>query len=153
MELTGIVSSDAHFTEPPDLWEKRLDKKFADRTPHVVSVENDFGWAPYLIWKMDQDYTQQARRPGWQRFRSDAVPSDFFRQNVFFSLQADAIGIKLRHEIGVDNLMFGTDYPQPESTFHRSRQILEEMLADVPEDEREKITRSNAAAMYGFDME
>jgi predicted TIM-barrel fold metal-dependent hydrolase len=118
----------------------------------VVSVENDIGWAPYLIWKMDQDYTQQARRPGWQRFRSDAVPSDFFRRNVSFSFQADAIGIKLRHEIGVDNLMFGTDYPHPESTFPHSRRILEEVLADVPEDEREKITRSNAAAMYGFDL-
>ena len=44
-------------------------------------------------------------------------PSDFMRSNVYHSFQEDALGIQLRHMIGVDNLMWGSDYPHAESTF------------------------------------
>ena len=44
-------------------------------------------------------------------------PSDFFRRNVVLSFQKDAIGIRLCDVIGVDNMMWGTDYPHSESTF------------------------------------
>ncbi len=33
---TAVISSDSHFVEPPDLWQKRLDKKLRDRAPRVV---------------------------------------------------------------------------------------------------------------------
>ena len=49
------------------------------------------------------------------------LPSDFFRRNVVLSLQEDAIGIRLRDVIGVDNMMWGSDYPHSESTFPQSR--------------------------------
>ena len=45
------------------------------------------------------------------------------------------IGIRLRDVIGVDNMMWGSDYPHSESTFPQSRQILAQILAGVPEDE------------------
>ena len=35
------------------------------------------------------------------------LPSDFFRRNVVLSFQEDAIGIRLRDAIGVDNMMWG----------------------------------------------
>jgi predicted TIM-barrel fold metal-dependent hydrolase len=48
--------------------------------------------------------------------------------------------------------MWGSDYPHTESTFPQSRKILERILDGVPEDERRKITRDNAARLYGFDI-
>jgi len=56
------------------------------------------------------------------------LPSDFFRRNVVLSFQEDAIGIRLRDVIGVDNMMWGSDYPHSESTFPQSRKILAEIL-------------------------
>jgi hypothetical protein len=38
------------------------------------------------------------------------LPSDFFHRNVVLSFQEDAIGIRLRDVIGVDNKMWGSDY-------------------------------------------
>src|SRR5713226_9204298 len=61
------------------------------------------------------------------------LPSDFFRRNVVLSFQEDAIGIRLRDAIGVDNMMWGSDYPHSESTFPQSRKILAEILAGVPD--------------------
>jgi hypothetical protein len=45
------------------------------------------------------------------------LPSGFFHRNVVLSFQEDAIGIRLRDVIGVDNMMWGSDYPHSESTF------------------------------------
>ena len=61
-----------------------------------------------------------------------------------------ASGIQQREIIGVDNLMWGSDYPHVESTFPKSREILEEILADCSEEEKEKIVAGNAARIYGI---
>jgi predicted TIM-barrel fold metal-dependent hydrolase len=116
----------------------------------VGSVEHELSWAPHFIDRLDYTYTQRARRVGWYRFETDALPSDFFRRNLFLSFQEDALGIRDRDLIGVDLLMWGSDYPHTESTFPRSRQILERILAGVPEADRRKITAANAARLYGF---
>jgi hypothetical protein len=67
------------------------------------------------------------------------LPSDYFHRNVFAGFQEDAMGIRDRNVIGVDNLLWGSDYPHVESTFPRSRQIIEEILKDCTEEEKAKI--------------
>ena len=68
------------------------------------------------------------------------------------SFQEDAIGIRLRDAIGVDNMMWGSDYPHSESTFPQSRKILAEILDGVPDDEQAKIVGGNTARVYHFDV-
>ena len=70
---------------------------------------------------------------------------------VFLSFQDDGLGIRDRDIIGVDKIAWGSDYPHPESTFPRSRQILEEILVDCTEEEKAKIAGGNAARVYGLD--
>src|SRR3954464_9093670 len=86
------------------------------------------------------------------RFKDGMLPSDFFRRNVVLSFQEDAIGVRLRDVIGVDNMMWGSDYPHSESTFPQSRKILAEILAGVPGDEQAKIAGGNTAHVYHFDV-
>ena len=86
------------------------------------------------------------------RFKDGMLPSDFFRRSVVLSFQEDAIGIRLRDAIGVDNMMWGLDYPHSESTFPQSRKILAEILAGVPDDEQAKIAGGNTARVYNFDV-
>jgi predicted TIM-barrel fold metal-dependent hydrolase len=117
----------------------------------VGSAEHEVSWAPHFLDRLDYTYTQRAPRDGWYRFKGDALPGDFFRRNVFLSFQEDGLGMRDRALIGVDALMWGSDYPHTESTFPRSRQILERILAGVPDDERRRITRSNTARLYGFE--
>jgi predicted TIM-barrel fold metal-dependent hydrolase len=35
-----LVSADSHVTEPPDLWTTRIDRRFRDRAPHLVSTKS-----------------------------------------------------------------------------------------------------------------
>ena len=76
------------------------------------------------------------------------LPSDYFHRNMFLSFQEDGLGIRDRQIIGVDNIAWGSDYPHPESTFPRSRQILEELLAGCNDEEKAKIAGGNIARIY-----
>ena len=57
---------------------------------------------------------------------------------------------KLRHSVGVNKIMWGSDYPHAEATFPRSQQFLSRMFEGVPEEDLRKITSENAAKMFGF---
>jgi predicted TIM-barrel fold metal-dependent hydrolase len=120
----------------------------------IGTVEHELGWIPFFLDQLDYTYTDRpARGPEWRRFADpDRLPSHFFRINCFASFQEDAIGIRLRDLIGVETLMWGSDYPHTESTFPRSRQILGEILDGLDPDERQQVTASNAARLYGFDL-
>ena len=50
---------------------------------------------------------------------------------MFVSFQSDPLGIELRRYFGAGSLMWGSDYPHSESTFPRSREVLDELLVDV----------------------
>lgn len=125
-----------------------------ERHPRLVLaiVEFELSWAPHLLSTMDYTYRERHGEAIY-RFKGDVLPSDFFHRNVVLSFQEDAIGIRLRDVIGVANIMWGSDYPHSESTFPRSREILAEILAGVPEDEQAQIAGGNTARVYGFDTE
>ena len=117
---------------------------------NVAVVEFELAWAPHLLGTMDYTYIERQKEASY-RFQGDVLPSDFFRRNVYLSFQEDGIGIRLRDVIGVDRLMWGSDYPHAESTFPKSREILESILEGVPQDEKAQIVGANAAQLYGFD--
>jgi predicted TIM-barrel fold metal-dependent hydrolase len=123
-----------------------------DRHPRltVAIVEFELAWVPYVLSTADYTYHERHEEAAY-RFKDGLRPSDFFRRNVALSFQEDAIGVRLRDLIGVDTMMWGSDYPHSESTFPRSREILDQMLAGVPADERAKIVGENAARLYRFD--
>jgi len=117
----------------------------------LAIVEFELSWAPNILAAMDYTYRERHGEAVY-RFKDGMRPSDFFHRNVVLSFQEDAIGIRLRDVIGVDNMMWGSDYPHSESTFPRSRKILEEILAGVPDDEGVKIAGANTARVYRFDV-
>jgi predicted TIM-barrel fold metal-dependent hydrolase len=117
----------------------------------VAIVEFELAWAPHLLSTMDYTYRERHGEAIY-RFKDGMLPSDFFHRNVVLSFQEDAIGIRLRDLIGVDNMMWGSDYPHSESTFPRSRKVLAEILEGVPQDEQAKIAGGNTARVYNFDV-
>ena len=119
----------------------------------VGSVEMEVSWAPHFLDRLDYTYTQRPSGEvyGWHRYKEDMLPSDYFHRNVFLSFQEDALGVRDRHIIGVDNLLWGSDYPHFESTFPRSREIIEEILTECTEEEKAKIVGGNAARIYRLD--
>ncbi len=125
-----------------------------DRHPDfkLAIVEFELAWVPYLLSNMDYTYRERHDEATY-RFKNDLMPSDLFAQNVFLSFQEDDIGIRLRDVIGVDRMMWGSDYPHSESTFPHSQQILDRVLGGLPDDEIAAILGGNAAEFYDFDVD
>ena len=118
----------------------------------VGSVENELSWAPHFLDRIDYNYTQRAQEfSRGYRLGEGMLPSDYFHRNIFLGFQEDVLGIKDRHIIGVDNLTWGSDYPHQESTFPRSREIIDEILAECTEDEKAKIVGGNISRVYHLD--
>ena len=118
----------------------------------VISAENDAGWAPYFMERMDYLFTD-LRRQAYQDYAikgGDLLPSEYVLRNVGFTFQRDASGVFVRSLVKVSNLMWASDYPHNDSTWPNSQELIARLFADVPEAETRQIVAENAAALYGF---
>ena len=111
----------------------------------LVSVENDIGWVPTYLERIDHAYE---RYPHWTGARLSLRPSEYCRRQVFMTFMRDKAGVELRHEIGVDNIMWASDYPHPDSTWPESRRFIEWQMSGIPEGERRKILSDNVTKLY-----
>jgi predicted TIM-barrel fold metal-dependent hydrolase len=114
----------------------------------VVLVEAGLGWLPYMIERLDR----MQHRHGWDHFDMpiSELPSFYWRRNMAATFEEDELGILLRARIGVENLMWATDYPHPDSTWPESQKVLREHFAGVPTDDMRAIAGGNAARVYGL---
>jgi predicted TIM-barrel fold metal-dependent hydrolase len=69
---------------------------------------------------------------------------------MFVEFMEDDLGVQLRDAIGVETMLWGSDFPHAESTWPKSRDFLDRMFEGVPEPDLRKITCENAARMFGF---
>ena len=115
----------------------------------VVNVEHELSWIPFFMKRMDSTYVERHTQ-ATHRFNEDMLPSDYMRRNVYHGFQEDDIGVRLRDIIGLDRIMWGSDYPHAESTFPESQRILDKIMQGVPQNERDKMVGGNCAELYGM---
>jgi predicted TIM-barrel fold metal-dependent hydrolase len=122
-----------------------------DRYPRlkVGSVEHETAWVPHWLKQMDFTYRERPTARSW-RSRHGMLPSDYWHHNMFVEFMEDDYGIRLRDVIGVDNMLWGNDFPHAESTWPKSREFLDRIFAGAPEEDRRKITADNAAKLFRF---
>ena len=106
--------------------------------------ESGIGWLPYALDRMDFEYED--------RFRDlmKLKPSEYWRRQCRATFQFDRIGAKLVEDIGVETLMWGSDYPHPDGVWPESSKYIEEQFAGLPADAVHKITCENAGKFYGL---
>jgi len=80
-------------------------------------------------------------------------PTDYWRRLCAIGGQLRPYEIRIRHQIGVDRMMFGTDYPHAEGAWPNSRDWLRVAMSGVPEAEVRMILGENAARVYGIDLD
>ncbi len=117
----------------------------------LISAENDAGWAGNIIERTDYFHAKaRARNLSADQKRNEKLPSDYFRNNVSYTFMRDITAIRARDVIGVDNLMWSSDFPHGDSTWPDSQSVIAEHMAGVPEADQRKILCENAQRMYGF---
>jgi predicted TIM-barrel fold metal-dependent hydrolase len=75
-------------------------------------------------------------------------PSEYLRKHALWGVFDDPIGIQLRQLIGVDKIMWSTDFPHIVTRWPKSLELVEEQFAGVPDDERQAMLAGNAVKFF-----
>ncbi|MFE2832849.1 amidohydrolase family protein [Streptomyces mirabilis] len=143
LQPMNIVSAAADL-----LWSQPV-KDFPDL--RIALSEGGTGWIPYFLERVDRTFEMHA---AWtlQDF-GGKLPSEVFREHFLTCFISDPMGVKLRHEIGIDNIAWECDYPHSDSMWPEAPEELMGVMErfDVSDPDINKMTHENAMRWYSFD--
>jgi predicted TIM-barrel fold metal-dependent hydrolase len=120
-----------------------------DRHPDLKLVMSEVraDWLPAVLAHLDALYERSRDQlPARRR------PSEYWHSNCLagasFMHKAE---VEMRHEIGVEQILFGRDYPHPEGTWPNTPDWLRDAFAGVPEHELRLMLGENAIRFFGLD--
>ncbi len=109
----------------------------------IAMSEGGIGWVAMLLDRLDNIIDRSGYGLGW-----DDHPSDVLLRNFWFCTIDDPSTIDTRHRIGVENIMFESDYPHGDSTWPTSQDVIERAWGHVPASELRRMCSQNAAELY-----
>jgi len=126
-----------------------------DRFPtlRIDFAENQIGWIPHFLEMADERYDRHyawaERLLGMERL--ERAPSDYIREHCYWGFQHDMVGVELRRHMGVERLIWASDFPHQESDWPNSMRVLERNFAGVPEGEKHRMVCANAIEFFHLD--
>ncbi len=114
----------------------------------IVFAESQVGWMPYQIERMELVW-----KDGVGGIELPAGPQEVFANRVWGCVFDDAHGLKSRDAVGLEKILFETDFPHSDGTFPDSRAVAHSLCegADMNADECYEFLRGNAIRAYGLD--
>jgi predicted TIM-barrel fold metal-dependent hydrolase len=145
------------------LWHLMFSGVF-ERHPNLqfVLTETGVGWAPGVLDELDTFFHRMKYNDQCSEYifggptvaQMSLTPSEYFARQCHIG--ASFLPPKecdLRHQIGVDRILWGSDYPHVEGTYPYTREHLRLTFAGVDPDEIQQMVALNSAKLYGFDLE
>jgi predicted TIM-barrel fold metal-dependent hydrolase len=138
-----------------------------DRHPdlQLVFTEQGTAWLPEQLATLDHYYGRMSRAAGdlgaqEQIFGGDVTDSLALKPSEYWARQCHVGASFIRHHevglrdaVGVDKIMWGSDFPHREGCWPYSRQHLRLAFAGVDPTEVGAMVGGNAARLYGFDLD
>jgi predicted TIM-barrel fold metal-dependent hydrolase len=112
-----------------------------------VLSEGGIGWIPYILERADYSW---GRHKYWCNIDQERKPSEIWKDHIFGCFISDQNGLDQRHTIGVEQILFESDYPHSDCNWPHTRKLLAEQLINVPDDEARLIVEGNARRIFNF---
>ncbi|QQS14701.1 MAG: amidohydrolase [Rhodospirillales bacterium] len=109
----------------------------------VAFGESGCGWVPYALDRMDYEWEDRFTDLGLKM-----RPSEYWRRQCKATFQFDRVGLKIIEDMGVESLMWGSDYPHGDGVWPQSDKYIAEQFAHLPAAVTKQITCDNAAKFY-----
>ena len=121
-----------------------------DRFPElrVLLIETGVGWIPHFMEQLDDRYW---RNRGWGEINIKQPPSYYWFHNFAATFIQDFNGVAQRDAVGVENMMWSTDYPHHGCDWPYSRKLINEMFATCTGEERYKMLAGNAVKYWNLE--
>jgi predicted TIM-barrel fold metal-dependent hydrolase len=114
----------------------------------IVYAEGGIGWIPYAMMRLDQAWSTYKTAKEGPPLNPNEPPSERIRRNIWGCFIDDPLGIESRETIGIDRLLWESDYPHADSLWPRSRSNAERVFADVPTEDVRRIVELNARNLF-----
>ncbi len=112
-----------------------------------VFLESGGGWGPYWIERLDH----QVPSYGGYAPEMKHLPSEYFARQCWISFELDEPTLPvLAPMLGIERVVWGSDYPHADSTFPGALDELRATIAPLPRADRLRILGPNAKALYGL---
>ncbi|HEY3115445.1 MAG TPA: amidohydrolase family protein [Chloroflexota bacterium] len=119
-------------------------------TLQIYMAENQLGWIPNWLEQMDIIWGRQhfvlERVQGLKRL--ERPPSDYVRSNTLWGFMDNPLGVRMRHEIGVDRVMWGSDFPHQPTDWPHSYETIQRNMVGVPADEQHQMLVGNVTRFF-----
>ncbi|HEY6624341.1 MAG TPA: amidohydrolase family protein [Acidimicrobiales bacterium] len=142
LAVLGVLFPVNGFAAATDWLFAKIPLRFPD--VRIVLSEGGIGWVPILLDRLSYMGRDDDRRAAF----GGLTPMEVFRRNFWFTTFSDERTLALRAEIGVERIMFETDFPHTDSSWPDSQAIVAAQLAGVPQSEADRMTFQNAAELY-----
>ena len=129
----------------PQLIFSGVTERFPDLT--CVFAEAGIGGLNYVLAACDHEW--ESRHLWTEGIRTR--PSETVRKQMFVNFWFEEQGIQLRHRIGIENIMWESDFPHVASFYPRSWESVERVLDGVSADDRRLLLYENALRVYGIE--
>jgi predicted TIM-barrel fold metal-dependent hydrolase len=121
-----------------------------DRNPElrIVFAEGGLNWVPAALQDAEMIFDLHGEILD---YRPRHRPSHYWRENCYATFQNDQAGLKMIDYIGVDRVMWASDYPHSEGSWGFGWDSVAGVLAAVGEAAGRRILGANAIELYGLD--
>ena len=121
----------------------------------IISAELNCGWLAYFLHRMDRAFDSRGVRLQGSPFPTKLAmkPSEYFRRQLYATFIDDPYGLAHRDEIGVDNLLWSSDFPHSATFWPHSREKIAEDFQGIGAEDKRKILSENVAKLYGFEVD
>ena len=144
--MTGLVMSKLTMAESVS---ELIHGLVMQRYPELkfIAVEGQIGWISFFLYYSDHLYEKHRF---WTKSELEEPPSHYFHRQVFGTFMEDPVGLREREYIGIDNIMWASDYPHSETTWPNSKALTDEWFTPFGDEEKAKILWKNCAKLYGL---
>jgi len=132
------------------MWQLMMGGAF-DRHPNLKFMPSEIrlDWLPATLAFLDKAFDEhRAELPAKRK------PSEYWNDHCLsgasFIHKAE---VEMRHEIGINTIAFGRDYPHPEATWPHTADWLRDAFAGVPDDEVRLMLGENMIRYFGLDRD
>jgi len=113
----------------------------------IVSSESGVGWVPYLLTLADHQWEAQDLKNHGMRER----PSELFHRQCYVNFWYEEITPALRDAVGLDNLLWESDFPHGTGTYPKSRQYIANSMKDGwTEAQKKQVLVDNAVKLFNL---
>jgi uncharacterized protein len=141
-----------HFYDAPKRMLEFIFAGVLDRFPtlRIPFIEVDCGWIPYFESQCDDNFLRH-RRASLRDSKLTRLPSEYMQEFFPASFITDPFAVGNRARIGVDRMLWSSDYPHITTDWPLSWKTINATFTDVPPDEKHAILCGNSLRLFKFD--